>query len=168
MNIQTSGHWHGASHTILLGGIGGDCHSVGLTILRQCLTAQGYRVCYLGIQNTLREFIRLCEFFDVVMVSSMDGHSRYYLAEFPRLVRKSAEDAPLWYLGGNLCIGNSTAIVKQYLEMGFDRVFAKFTDLQTVLQSLEQDLGVRPPKPGLVEIGSGAARTSQLDWKVAR
>ncbi len=45
-------------HTILLGGLGGDSHSVGLTILRQALNCHGYRVHYLGTQNSAAEFVR--------------------------------------------------------------------------------------------------------------
>jgi methylaspartate mutase epsilon subunit len=122
---------------------------VGLTILRQCLAANGYRVYYLGIQNTLKDFFDICWAFNIVLISSLDGHSRYYLAEFPRLVRRVGDDPPLWYLGGNLCIGDGAAVIRDFLEMRFDRVFPKFTNTETVLAYLKQDLQHAVPKPGI-------------------
>src|SRR5688572_32352618 len=105
-NTKPSDRTRNRPYGVLLGGIGGDCHSVGLTVLRHSLIANGYRVHYLGVQNKLQDFFRLCGLFNVVMVSSMDGHGRYYLAEFPFLVRELGADSPTWYLGGNLCIGD--------------------------------------------------------------
>jgi methylaspartate mutase epsilon subunit len=110
--------------------------------------ASGYRVNYLGIQNTVRDFFQLSQFFDVVMISSMDGHSRYYLSEFPYLLKEEGEDKPLWYLGGNLAIDAGLPAIKQFLEMGFNRVFAKFADIEAVLGFLRRDLENVVPKPG--------------------
>lgn len=132
-------------HSILLGGTGGDSHSVGLTILRQALIASGYRLHYLGTQNTLDEVFRLAPFFNVVMLSSMDGHTRHYLREFPELMRAQPAAGPLWYLGGNLTIGDALGYERYFREMGFDRVFVKFTDLRTVLAVLREDLDGREP-----------------------
>ena len=125
-------------HTILLGGIGGDSHSVGLTILRQSLSAHGYQVRYLGTQNTLSDFFRMAVMANLVMISSMDGHARYYLREFPALKREFKTDGTLWYLGGNL--GSNNGSERDYLEMGFNRAFLNFIELETVLNMLEQDL----------------------------
>lgn len=126
------------SHTILLGGIGGDSHSVGLTILRQSLSAQGYQVRYLGTQNTLSDFFRMAGMANLVMISSMDGHARYYLREFPAHKREFETNGTLWYLGGNLGANNGSE--RDYLEMGFNRVFTNFIELETVLNMLAQDL----------------------------
>lgn len=135
----------GIGHTILLGGVGGDSHSVGLTILRQALGKNGYRVHYLGTQNRLEEFFRLAPLCNAVMISSMDGHTRYYLKEFPELMEKYQARTPLWYLGGNLTIGDSLGYEQIFREMGLDRVFVKFTDLRQVLQVLQADLSTREP-----------------------
>jgi methylaspartate mutase epsilon subunit len=137
------------THSVLLGGVGGDCHSVGLTILRHSLLAHAYRVHYLGTQNTVADFFRHAPLFDVVMISSMDGHSRFYLAEYPDLLAGSGSERPLWYLGGNLGIGDDAlGFAKYYLEMGFARVFAKFADIETVLALLARDLAERPSRAG--------------------
>jgi methylaspartate mutase E subunit len=125
-------------HTILLGGIGGDSHSVGLTILRQSLSAQGYQVRYLGTQNTLPDFFSLAGMANLVMISSMDGHARYYLREFPTFRRSFETNGTIWYLGGNL--GSNNGSERDYLEMGFNRVFLNFIELETVLNMLAQDL----------------------------
>lgn len=125
-------------HTILLGGIGGDSHSVGLTILRQSLSAHGYQVRYLGTQNTLSDFFLLAGMANLVMISSMDGHARYYLREFPSFKREFKTNGTLWYLGGNL--GSNNGSERDYVEMGFNRVFLNFIELETVLNMLAQDL----------------------------
>ena len=131
--------------TVLLGGIGGDSHSVGLTVLHQALLMSGYKVCYLGTQNSLKDFFELASLFNVVMISNMDGHVRYYLREFPEMLREYQTQGPLWYLGGNLDIGDGAGYERHFMEMGFDRVFVKFVDINTVLRTLEKDLaGVEP------------------------
>jgi methylaspartate mutase epsilon subunit len=132
-------------HTILLGGLGADSHSVGLTILRQALLATGYRVLYLGTQNRLETFFEGAGLCNVAMISSMDGHSRYYLRSFPALREQYHAYRPLWYLGGNLDIGDGHGLERHFLEMGFDRIFVKFTDIVKVLEVLAQDLSRLDP-----------------------
>jgi methylaspartate mutase epsilon subunit len=136
-------------HTIALGGIGGDAHSVGLTILRHALTLSGYHVYYLGTQNRLEDFFEIAPLANVVMISSMDGHGRYYLRGFPELVRQLKVDRPLWYVGGNLQICDDLNGENGFLEMGFDRAFVKFIDIRSVLEILQRDLhGVTPKSDG--------------------
>src|SRR5262249_12094292 len=94
-------------HTIVLGGVGGDAHSGGLTILRQALQGSGYRVRYLGTQTRLEDYFQMATLADAVMISSMDGHGRYYLREFPELMRQYNAGGARWYLGGNLHIGDA-------------------------------------------------------------
>jgi methylaspartate mutase epsilon subunit len=127
-------------HTILLGGIGGDSHSVGLNVLRQALAGEGYRVRYLGTQSRLEEFVQLSSLCNVVMISCMDGHACYYLRGFAELKRQLEGHRPLWYLGGNLHIGDGVGCERQFLEMGFDRVFGRFVDAARVLELLGADL----------------------------
>lgn len=150
-----SGNGKEGSHSILLGGVGGDSHSVGLTILRQALMATGYRVHYLGTQNGLDEIFRLAPFFNVVMISSMDGHTRHYLRTFPELLRAHQTTGPLWYLGGNLTIGDALGYERLFREMGFDRVFVKYTDLRRVLEVLREDLDSRVPVPAAPALMEG-------------
>ena len=99
-----------------LSGLGGDSHSVGLTILRQSLSANGYQVRYLGTQNTIADFFQMASLTNLVMISSMDGHARYYLREFPALKRKFNTNGTIWYLGGNLAVSDGSE--RDFIEMG--------------------------------------------------
>ncbi len=133
-----------SSHRILLGGLGGDSHSVGLHILHRALVAHGYRVDFLGTQNTLEDFTCYASGFDVVMISNMDGHAEHYLKDFRPPAAVSGRRA-LWFLGGNLTIGDADDYQARFERQGFDRVFVKFVDLSTVLDSLDQALRGREP-----------------------
>ena len=128
-----------SSHRILLGGLGGDSHSVGLHILHRALVAHGYRVDFLGTQNTLEDFTCRASGFDVVMISNMDGHAEHYLKDF-RPPAAVSDRRALWFLGGNLTIGDADDYQARFERQGFDRVFVKFVDLSTVLDSLDQSL----------------------------
>lgn len=132
-------------HAVLLGGIGGDSHSVGLTILRRALSTQGYCVYYLGPQNTLEDLFQWAPFCNLVMVSSMDGHARRYLRDFPELKRRHPDPGVLWFLGGNLAVDGGCGAEQHFREMGFHRVFVRFTDLRVVLNVVAGDLQGVPP-----------------------
>ncbi len=130
--------------TILLGGIGGDSHSVGLSILRQALSDR-YQVFYLGTQNPLESFFEYAPLCNAVMVSCMDGHAQRYLTKFPEMLRIRPNMQNNWYLGGNLTIGEGMGCEEMFVRMGFHGVFPKFVDLQVVLDLLERDLhGAKP------------------------
>ena len=145
-NGNGNGH---RKHTIALGGIGGDAHSVGLTILRHALSMSDYHVYYLGTQNKLEDFFQIAPLVNVVMISSMDGHGRIYLRGFPELIRTLNGNRPLWYVGGNLELGDGLNSENGFLEMGFDRAFVKFIDIRSVLDVLKRDLnGVEPKSNG--------------------
>lgn len=160
--VETSGL---GGHTILLGGVGGDAHSIGLTILRQALAARGYRVRYLGTQNRLEDFFQLAPLANAVMISSLDGHTRYYLRDFPELVRKYQPQGALWYLGGNLHIGDACGYEALFREMGFDRVFVNFVDVTTVLHTLEADLHAQEPRADCEALwGAGQAAASSVAY----
>jgi methylaspartate mutase epsilon subunit len=136
-----------SGHRILLGGLGGDSHSVGLHILHRALVAHGYRVEFLGTQNALEDFTRRASGFDVVMISNMDGHAEHYLKDFRPPVTESGRRT-LWFLGGNLTVGDAEGYQERFERQGFDRVFVKFVDLTTVLDSLAQALrGIEPSAP---------------------
>jgi methylaspartate mutase epsilon subunit len=79
------------------------------------------------------------------MISSMDGHARYYMRQFPELMQQYKVTDPLWYLGGNLHIGNGLGYEAEFLHMGFNRVFVKFVDVLTVLDMLKRDLAEVTP-----------------------
>ncbi len=132
-------------YSILLGGLCGDAHSIGLFILRNVLEETGYKVYFLGNQNTPADFIRYSKFVNIVMVSSMDGHAKQYLKGFS--IEKSSNEAnPLWYLGGNLTIrGNNDEITSNFLEMGFDRVYPRFVAIDGVVRVIAKDIKNKIP-----------------------
>jgi len=137
-------------YTVVLGGIGPDGHAVGLTVLRHALLAAGYHTLVLGTHNTMADFFGATAAADAVLVSSLDGHARQYVYDFPRLRRRQAAHRPLWYIGGNLSIGKADGhAAAAFLALGFDRVFAKFTDLDEVLRVLAQDLSTGEPVAGV-------------------
>lgn len=165
MDARTSHTQDG--HLIVLGGIGGDSHSVGLTILRHALAMNGYRVHYLGIQNRLADFFHAAAFCNAVMISTLDGHARHYLRDFPELMarhRRNGAYRPVWYLGGNLHIGDAHGFEEHFLEMGFKRVFVKFADIRTVLRTLKDDLAQVEPIVDYTQSSDGTLATGNLAY----
>ncbi len=135
--------------TILLGGIGGDAHSVGLTILRRALQRE-YRVLYLGPQTDLEEFFRLSSVCNAVLISCMDGHARSYLRRFPEFMQQYPNPGVKWYIGGNPALGGEVGAENYFIEMGFDRVFCRFVDVRQTFEHLRGDLdGVAPARDRL-------------------
>lgn len=131
-------------HRIVLGGIGGDSHSVGLTILRRALSSAGYQVRYLGIQSRVEAFLAEAPRCDAVMISNMDGHAHHYLRDFAEQKRRLGGQGARFYLGGYAHVGEPRTHERLFLEMGFDRVFMRFTDVRSVLRVLASDLGAVP------------------------
>ena len=157
------------SNSLLLGGVGGDAHSIGLGILRQALQATGYQVHYLGVQNRLEEFFKWAPFSNAVLISSMDGHARHYLRDFPELLKQYKPQwthAPLWYLGGNIHVSNSQAYVQEFLNMGFTAVFPQFVDVITVLSILERDLS-RQEARTIVALSASAEKLTDSYEQIA-
>jgi methylaspartate mutase epsilon subunit len=136
-----------ARHSILLGGLGGDSHSVGLTILRHALQSQGYEVLYLGTQNTLPEFFENAPYVNLVMVSCMDGHARHYLKDFVELRNQFHTQSQVWYLGGNPQVEQLVGGERVFMEMGFRRAFLQFVEIEFVLGCVAQDLADTQAQP---------------------
>ncbi|MCH7775513.1 MAG: methylaspartate mutase subunit E [Gemmatimonadetes bacterium] len=126
-------------HSILLGGLSGDSHSVGLHILRQALTARGFDVLYIGTQNPIETFWAYAPSVNVIMVSCLDGHARSYLKSFPELrLRYSGQNQPVWFLGGNPVVEDVIGGERLFLSMGFHRVFLGFVNIEVVLDAVER------------------------------
>ena len=134
-------------HALALGGIGGDSHSVGLAILRQALQTAGYDVVFVGIHNPLERFFDLARSVDAVLISSLDGHAEIYLRDFEALRKQQDHGCDIWYLGGNLHVGESWLKVDHFRRIGFRRVFPTFVDVRTVLETLANDLAAVPARP---------------------
>ncbi|WOX17144.1 methylaspartate mutase subunit E [Streptomyces sp. N50] len=149
-------------HRIVLGGIGADAHSVGLFVLRHALTESGYQVIDLRTQNELRDFFEAARTADVVMISSMDGHSRFYTREFLELRKEYGTLDAHWYIGGNLSVSSSPdEVARHFRELGFRRVFPGYADLRQVLRNLEHDLAGRRPAALTAQDGRTPATRSR-------
>ncbi len=140
-------------HTIVLGGCGGDSHSVGLTILKTALADSGYNVRYLGTQNKLEEFFKYADKASAVFISSMDGHAEIYLQDFIdlRLAYPDAYKDKLWFLGGNLSIDDGFGVEKKFMDLGFHRVYTSFVDIEVVLSTLAGELAGKSIPPQTVQ-----------------
>jgi methylaspartate mutase epsilon subunit len=132
------------THSILIGGIGDDAHSVGIGLLELGFREAGFHVKSLGIRNSLEEFFRHAPHFDVMLISNKNGHAELYLSEFYNLLSAfGLKDGRkrLWYLGGSLSVSESDfTIKKRFLQMGFDNVYPKPIAFSAVLEDIQRDL----------------------------
>ena len=138
-------------HSILVGGIGGDSHSVGLTLLRQTLKTQ-YNLLYIVLQSDIEEFIRLSHMFNLVLISCMDGHAKRYLKDFNQKLKASKNTFSKWFLGGNPSMTSDMKSKKYFLEMGFSTVFMEFVDLDVVIEQIDKELNGMSFVPAVPEL----------------
>lgn len=124
---------------MLLAGVGGDSHSVGLTILKWSLEANGYEVIYLGTQNPIKDIVLNSSFANYILISCMDGHAERYLRNLPDLRNQmNISDDKLWYLGGNPSLmkdGN----VRHFKSLGFERVYSNYVNLKQIHEDMRID-----------------------------
>ena len=128
------------NYKILLGGIGGDSHSVGISILKQSLLNRGYSVSYLSNNNSFKDFVALSKEHHLILISCMDGHAKEYVGQIVK--NSDGPNQPIWYIGGNLSVSNQTQDEEILHKRGFDRVFMSFVDLDTILKTISKDLSV--------------------------
>jgi len=140
------------AHSILIGGIGDDAHSVGIRLLELGLRESGFYVLSLGIRNDIRTFFKYAKDFDVIMISNKNGHAELYLKDFPDLLNEfqlTNDTKRLWAIGGSLSVGESDfQVKKRYLGMGFSIVHPKPISFLQVVENIRQELGQNgiPPK----------------------
>ena len=131
-------------HRILIGSVGDDSHSVGMTLLRIALSEAGFFVKNLGILNTLEEMFEHAAAFDIVMISCMNGHADLFLQNFPHLLKQHGPrngDSNLWYLGGNLSVQDDyDEVIRKYLYMGFHFVAPKPIPCEDIIERARRDL----------------------------
>lgn len=125
---------------IVLAGIGGDAHSVGLTLLQRALHRKGYDVAFLGIQAPLIEIVVAARRADAVLISNLDGHARYYLADLPALRAELGGGRARWYLGGQPVLAADEDAVDELRRLGFDRILTGHVPLAAVLAMLAAEL----------------------------
>jgi methylaspartate mutase sigma subunit len=132
---------------VVLGVIGADCHSVGITILDAFFSGRGFRVVNLGVMVSQDEFIDAAieTGAAAVLVSSLYGHGEIDCAGFrDRCVERGLERIVL-YVGGNLVVGKTPreVVIGKFTAMGFDRVFMPTDDLEEAARLLACDIQAR-------------------------
>jgi methylaspartate mutase sigma subunit len=129
---------------IIIGVIGKDIHIVANKIMNIALTNSNYDVCNLGVINTVENFIDAALEFDTdaIIISSLNGEALTWCKEFKIYFKKKFFKKIPKYLGGNLVIGNNGQdrnLKKLYL-IGFDRIFNRPKNFDSLLESLKIDL----------------------------
>lgn len=125
---------------ILLGGLGDDAHSVGITLLKWFLTDAGFHVTFLGIQNTAKQFLERAHDHQVVFISCLNGHAELYINGISSELKK-VNNNRIWYIGGNLSVSkNNDDVIQHFMNEGFTRVFPKPVQLEDALALLKQDI----------------------------
>lgn|GEM_PF-247249 len=144
---------------VVLCGIGGDAHSVGLLILHSALLRFGCPTRYLGTQNTLDEVCAAAVGARAVLVSNMDGHARYWLRDLPGARLDRPADGVRWYLGGNPTMHASPDEVTELLELGFDRVVTGHMPAEAVVAMLRDECPDLGPEVGTAATAGPARET---------
>lgn len=129
---------------LLIGSIGDDSHSIGMSLLETAFRGKGFFVKNIGILNVLEDFFSRAEDFDVIFISCMNGHVDIYLKDFPiKLKRFNLRNSTpkVWYLGGNLSVQDlAEDFERKYQKMGFDCVSPKPISCDAVMERLLKDL----------------------------
>ena len=117
------------AYRLLIGSVGDDSHSVGMSLLEIAFREAGFFVNNIGIMNVMDDFFSRADNFDAIFISCMNGHADLYLKNFPLELKRfnsKNRSAKIWYLGGNLSVQESTeSFVRRYLKMGFDFISPK-------------------------------------------
>lgn len=129
---------------LLLAGVGGDAHSIGLIVLRDVLVRAGFLVRYLGTQQETDALCLAAKAADAVLLSNMDGHAAHYLADLAATQERHDVAGRYWYLGGNPAIRSGERDLRELRLLGFDRVFPGYVPPEHVIAVLDADLGTQP------------------------
>ena len=137
------------SAIIVTGVIGSDTHIVGNRILSMALERAGHKVVSLGALTPAADFVKAAieTNADAILVSSLYGQGELDCRGFRDLCIEAGLDDILLYVGGNLVVGKQAwpEVERRFLDMGFDRVAAPGTRVETVLAWLAEDLA-RPKR----------------------
>ncbi len=136
-----------AKGILVIGTIGEDIHSAGISILKHALRAAGFKMIYLGVSCAQEEFIRAAigTNADAILVSSLNGHAKISCSGLREKCVEAGLKDTLLYLGGNLMTDEPPweQTEKMFKDMGFDRVYPPQTLPETVIVDLKTDLGMK-------------------------
>lgn len=132
--------------TVVTGVVGDDSHVVGIRLIEQALEDAGFDIVSLGVQTPPEEFFEAAveTDADAILVSSMSGHAKALCKGFRAKTREYGLDDIVLYLGGTLSVGEVPEAELRELytgpSYGFDRVYAKDTSTEELIEDLERDL----------------------------
>lgn len=123
---------------ILLGKMGLDCHTIGVTVLAQALRDAGMEVIYSGLKQTAEMIIRTAiqEDVDVVGISSLSGGHMRYLPEVVDGLKAAGVEDKLVVVGGVIPAGDA----KKLKEAGVDAVFTMGTETDSIASYIQEAL----------------------------
>ncbi len=131
--------------TVVIGVIGADVHAVGNKIMQYVLESSDLNVVNIGVLSSQEDFINAAieTSADAILVSSLYGHGEMDC----RGLRQKCDEAGLkdiiLYVGGNIVVGKQdfSKTQQKFLDMGYNRVFAPGTNIDSVVPILLKDLG---------------------------
>jgi methylaspartate mutase epsilon subunit len=128
---------------LLIGSVGDDSHSIGMSLLETAFRESGFFVKNIGIMNVLEDFFGIAGNFDAIFISCMNGHTDLYLKDFPYKLKKfnlRNKSPKVWYLGGNLSVRDGyESVIRKYQRMGFDFVSPEPISCDAVMERLLKD-----------------------------
>jgi len=133
--------------TIVLGTIGSDAHMIGIWVIRKALEEAGFKVAFLGAVVPQEEFINVAVETDAsaILVSSLYGMGVIDCEGMRQKCIEAGLDDIILYVGGMLVAPVEQAkawdgVRKQFMDMGFTRVFPPDTLPGEIISSLREDL----------------------------
>ena len=126
---------------ILLGKMGLDCHTIGVTVLAQALRDAGMEVIYSGLKQTSDMIIRTAiqVDVDVVGISSLSGGHMRYLPEVVEGLQAAGAEDKLVVVGG--VIPERDAV--KLKAAGVDAVFTMGSETSSIATYIQEALEAR-------------------------
>ena len=137
---------------VVIGVIGADCHAVGNKIIEFSMKEAGFDVINVGVLSPQEDFINAAieTNADAIVVSSLYGHGEIDC----RGLREKCDEAGLkdikLLVGGNIVVGkqNWEDVHARFTAMGFDKVYAPGTPIETTIADLKELLNVKDEAVG--------------------
>lgn len=126
---------------ILLGKMGLDCHTIGVTVLAQALRDAGMEVVYSGLKQSSEMIVRTAiqEDVDVVGISSLSGGHMRYLPEVVEGLKAAGAGDKMVVAGGVIPARDAAKLQAA----GVEAVFTMGTETDKIVSYIQQKLDSR-------------------------
>lgn len=123
---------------ILLGKMGLDCHTIGVTVLAQALRDAGMEVVYSGLKQSSEMIVRTAiqEDVDVVGISSLSGGHMRYLPEVVEGLKAAGAGDKMVVAGGVIPARDAAKLQAA----GVEAVFTMGTETDKIVSYIQQKL----------------------------